>query len=580
MFERFKNAYNAFKKPLNEDVGLGTGAVGANPALIGVGLGVGGPGDFGNYAGLANNPDIPPDYTGVTVDGNFYVGSFYDAGYGSIFSRRKILDSTTLEDAYITQQRLIARNPDVLIGIEEIMLNLCELNEPVKLNNFVSNQADKVSQLFENFFNDIIIIGDNELPNNLKIYNFLRQTYIDGKICLLRIKCPKDYVFEPEKKEDDGKDDTYKILDNILNEDLKFTRENVKFLYENSELITDYSYKYVCLDPLLLREYEEHFTYPFIYDDGPQEISKDDVMVFDFGLFDVNGVRHGFLFYSIRYANQLETLQNMIIPQRFKRSVSRRVFNVDVGNIPTSRAKEYLNEIKREFKYKKSYSTETGKITESDDRTFGLVEDYWFANRGGTKGTTVEMLDEGGSFSDKISDILYFNKKLYFSMFVPTRRVFNSEEIKNSSKDEIDYEEQRFNAFLNRLRSVYNSILSKLFKEYVKCYGFEDEVEVIINPKVDLQIEKAREQFVNDVGNLDSVIETLKGKISISTIMNKVIGLSEEEYIEELEKIEKEKRSKNYKIFYGDDAIEDDSGFGDSSFGDDSGFDDESSTEE
>ena len=95
---------------------------------------------------------------------------------------------------------------------------------------------------------------------------------------------------------------------------------------------------------------------------------------------------------------------------RFSRSISRRVFNVDIGDLPDKRAREVMQNIQKEFKYKKFYNNETGEVTNQQHIT-SMVEDYWFANRSGGRGTTVETLDETGNLGE-IDDILYFARKL------------------------------------------------------------------------------------------------------------------------------------------------------------------------
>ena len=181
------------------------------------------------------------------------------------------------------------------------------------------------------------------------------------------------------------------------------------------------------IDPCMLSYNIETEQYKYIQDrsslyNNPIDIvySKEEIVHGDFGLYD-NGLILSYLEYAIKPANMLKTLEDLLIPLRFSRSISRRVFNVDVGDLPNKRSAEVMNEMQMKFKYKKFYNTETGEVTNQQHIT-SMVEDYWFANRSGGKGTQVDTLDETGNLGE-LGDILYFYKKLYKSMKIPSSRI-------------------------------------------------------------------------------------------------------------------------------------------------------------
>lgn len=274
-------------------------------------------------------------------------------------------------------------------------------------------------------------------------------------------------------------------------------------------------------------------------------LDQDKVIQADFGLFDVVGARYGFLQYAFKFANQLQTLQDMLIPMRFRRSVARRVFNVDVGKLPQARAMEYMQNLQAKFKYKKAYDVRNGRITVNDKEPVGIVEDYWFANRDGGKGTSVDMIDEAGNFADSLEDILYFNKKLYQSMFIPLRRIFESEAEYDYTSSTIEVDELRFHNFLERIRFVYNSVLTKMFIKYVESHiqmpeELKDYISVNLVFNNWFAENKKFEQFEKGVGLFEDSSKLLGKAFSGETMMQNLFGMNAEEVKNEFSKIQAE----------------------------------------
>jgi hypothetical protein len=180
-----------------------------------------------------------------------------------------------------------------------------------------------------------------------------------------------------------------------------------------------------------------------------------------------------YLHNAIKVHNQLVTLEDMLIPMRFSRSVSRRVFNVDVGDLPATKAEAALTKIKDKFKYKKFYDVEKGTIS-NQMHVASLVEDYWFQNREGSKGTTVDTLDESGNLGE-LGDIVYFRKKLYSALKIPLTRV-NDE--KDTQYVDVDYtssqvsrEEIKFFSFIQKLRRQFLRTFRDALKRHMLYKG-------------------------------------------------------------------------------------------------------------
>ena len=492
--------------------------------------------------------------------GNFIGDSFYDTGglFGRAYNNPGMQE---VEKGYIVQQRAISVLPEIAIGIEEIMKDLYNKEDPLLLDidlpdGYEVKYEGDIKEVYSNFNifkkKPFTVVGNNQTPTLILMFNLLKQTYVDGHLCVYACKVP----VEPKNPIEDKLQDISKAYDatygaQTLNPYASATPQD---LYRGQGKLPWYSQQQSMVHGFMLEseepeEYEDPFarfrtgpgkTYdlktlrPEDLDDlleaatntkkvkkvkkevaleankGKEEIESNEQLIFipldptrisyqngiptydlikgtlvplneamlitaDFGLFDTIGARYGFLQYAFKYANQLQSLQDMLVPMRFRRSVARRIFNVDIGNLPQARATEYMMDTQRKFKYKKTYDTKNGKIRMEDSEQVGIVEDYWFANRAGGKGTTVEMLDEAGNFADSLEDIAYFNKKLYQSMFIPLRRVFESDSEYDYTANSIEVDEMRFNAFLDRMRFVFNSVFTKMFKIYLEQVTDYDE---------------------------------------------------------------------------------------------------------
>lgn len=542
------------------------------------------------------------DFNFGTPEGNFIGDSFYDTGgvFGGRYNQAGLLE---VERSYIMQQRAISMYPEVAIGIEEIMRDLFDKLDPLSLTiHAPSDDDDAIYEAFNKFkAKPFTIIGDTKTPKNLIFFNLLKQVYIDGHMVILACDAPEDWTdidypsefYKPYKPKDEKKPHF-----NSLNETSKFVNisesivhsyhleapkeepKEYKNLDKNGRIewlieaqsegkkVEDASkLVFVPLDPArIVIDYQTNEIRYDIRRGTSITLDQSKVIMADFGLFDIMGARYGFLQYAFKYANQLQSLQDMLVPMRFRRSIARRVFNVDVGNLPQARATEYMQGLQTKFKYRKSYDVKNGRVSSQDKDPIGLVEDYWFANRAGGKGTTVDMIDEAGNFADSLEDILYFNKKLYQSMFIPLRRVFESDAEYDYTNSSIEVDELRFHGFLERLRFVYSAVMTKMFHIYLIKSGLvkkEDFVklenfEVLIRYDNWFAENKKFEKFEKALGLFEDALTHLGKAYSAETMMHNLFGYSVDDLKNESEKINSEKEDGSiFKVFY-DSQGEDD----------------------
>ncbi len=168
---------------------------------------------------------------------------------------------------------------------------------------------------------------------------------------------------------------------------------------------------------------------------------------------------------AIKPSNQLGMLEDSVVVYRVARAPERRIFYIDVGNLPKTKAEEYLNNVMNRYRNKIAYNTKTGTVDE-DKRYMAMLEDFWLPRREGGKGTEIDTL-QGGDSLGEMDDVAYFRRKLYESLNVPLSRLDSEGSMFNLGKDgEITREEIKFSKFITRLRNrfsrtVFSDILYK-----------------------------------------------------------------------------------------------------------------------
>jgi len=274
-----------------------------------------------------------------------------------------------------------------------------------------------------------------------------------------------------------------------------------------------------------------------------------------------NDIILGNLHPAIKPASMLTTLENMLVPTRYNRSKSRRLFNVDVGGLNPAKAQEAMNKIEREFKTSKYYDVKKGTIS-TETNMSSLTEDYWLPNRDGGKGTTVEMMDE--SFSeDNLNDLQYVKRKLYLSMNVPIGRLAGidsaGEAEFSTSDDTISREELAFFSHISRSRIQFLDGFYEIIKRQLISKGKCTEEEwVKIRKQFTLKFtnentffeKMERDKLSENLGIIDDLDEKLGKFFSYEMVFKDVLKMDEEQIKELSEQIAKEKKDPLYAAFY------------------------------
>ena len=196
---------------------------------------------------------------------------------------------------------------------------------------------------------------------------------------------------------------------------------------------------------------------------GSIKIAKDSICYITSGLFDRNkGTCLSYLHKAIKSLNQLRMVEDSLVIYRLSRAPDRRIFYIDVGNLPKVKAEQYLKEVMSRYRNKLVYDAGTGEIR--DDRKFmSMLEDFWLPRREGGRGTEITTLP-GGQNLGELSDIEYFQKKLYRSLGVPESRIANDGGFNLGRSSEILRDELKFAKFVGRLRKRFANLFSNLLK--------------------------------------------------------------------------------------------------------------------
>lgn len=432
---------------------------------------------------------------------------FFDNGPSNFYNMRNSEQATIIQrqNSHIQECRRISMVPEISNAVEELVNESTFVvdNTDVVYLNF-KDEADLSQKL-----KDKIQVAFDEIKETLNLeYNIdamFKRFYIDGQLSIglsYNNKHPKKGIMKanmmsPLNLYFDPKDELWKY-------------------FHSGNSVNDYYGK----DEELNRAYRQ-----------------EELIRIDSGMYD-KGVIVSHLSGAIKVANQLGTMEDLLIPLRFSRSVSRRVFNIDVGDLPYAKAMQAVKEIQDKFKYKKYYDVEKGTISHSAS-VASIVEDYYFPNRSGGKGTTVDVLQETNNLGET-GDIEYFKAKLYVALKVPLGRISGSEKgnLFDFSGSQIENDELKFFAFVNKLRQRFNILFIEMLRRQLLVKGVmrSDEFESVKNA-ISIKWEKENnfierqniELFKSRLELYENVKDYIGDIYSRKYVLKNVLKMSDEE---------------------------------------------------
>ena len=237
-------------------------------------------------------------------------------------------------------------------------------------------------------------------------------------------------------------------------------------------------------------------------------LSLDSVSYVTSGLMDENKKRViSFLHKALKPINQLRMMEDSLVIYRLARAPERRIFYVDVGNLPRGKAEQYMKDIMARYRNKLVYDAATGELKD-DRKHMSMLEDFWMPRREGGRGTEVSTLP-GGENLGNIEDIIYFQKKLYRSLNVPLQRLEQEAQFSLGRTTEITRDEIKFQKFIDRLRKRFSMLFLEILKKQLMLKGIitEEDWDSWYN---DIIVDYQRDNHFVELKNQDLMRERLQ----------------------------------------------------------------------
>ena len=405
---------------------------------------------------LEDNEKKPPSIVSPVPENNqdgsdYYIQSGF---YGSYVDIEGVYRN---EFDLIKRYREMALHPEVDGAIEDIVNEaiVSDLyDSPVEIELSNLNASDKLKKIIREEFKNIKEILDFDR----KAHEIFRNWYVDGKIAYLKVI--------DQKRPQDGIQDL-RYIDSLK---IKYIRKEKK--KNRNDYITVNGNRE---DPSTLNpQIDEYFmytpapAYPSNLATGGGgskgiKIAKDAITYCTSGLVDRNrGSVLSYLHKAIKGLNQLRMIEDSLVIYRLSRAPERRIFYIDVGNLPKIKAEQYLKEVMYRYRNKLVYNAQTGEVR--DDRKFmSMMEDFWLPRREGGRGTEITTLP-GGQNLGELSDIEYFQKKLYRALAVPESRIASDGGFNLGRSSEILRDELKFAKFVGRLRKRFAQMFNDMLK--------------------------------------------------------------------------------------------------------------------
>jgi hypothetical protein len=223
----------------------------------------------------------------------------------------------------------------------------------------------------------------------------------------------------------------------------------------------------------LVSEKKEYFVYSnneVVPEGKGVQIAPEAICYVHSGLYDRERRKVvGYLHKAIKPVNQLRMLEDAVVIYRLARAPERRVFYIDVGNLPKQRAEQFLEAQMSRYRNKQIYDSATGNIKDSPNH-LSMMEDFWFPRREGGRASEVTTL-AGGQNLGEIEDVLYFQRKMYKALNVPITRMESENSFNLGRASEITRDELKFNKFVNRLRKRFSHLFTNLLKTQLVMKG-------------------------------------------------------------------------------------------------------------
>jgi len=277
-------------------------------------------------------------------------------------------------------------------------------------------------------------------------------------------------------------------------------------------------------------------------------LSPDSVSYVSSGLLDPSKKQVvSYLHKALKPINQLRMMEDSLVIYRLARAPERRIFYIDVGNMPRNKSEAYMRDIMSRYRNKIVYDSSTGQLKD-DRKHMSMLEDFWLPRREGGRGTEISTLP-GGENLGQIDDILYFQKRLYRSLNVPVNRLEQEAQFTLGRSTEISRDEVKFQKFIDRLRRRFSMLFTGILKKQLILKGViteQDWEEWKSAITVDFQRDnhftelKNSELLQNRLNTLDQVSQYVGEYFSREWAMKNVMMMSDEDIEKMKQQVEAE----------------------------------------
>jgi ribosomal protein L12E/L44/L45/RPP1/RPP2 len=468
-------------------------------------------------------PNSTLDDGAVTITQNAHFGTYVDLE-GSVRNELEL----------ITRYREMSNHPECDMAINEIV------NESIThdtdgsvvdiiLENLKQPETIK-KKIIEEFKTICKILNFNNMADDL-----FKRWYIDGRIYF--------HIIVDESKSKEGIQELRYIDPRKIRKvrEIKKARDSKT----NAEIIQSIAEYYMFNDRGTTTQSYTASVSPGL------KISPDSIINVNSGLMDAkNTFVISYLHKAIKPLNQLRMVEDAVVIYRLSRAPERRVFYIDVGNLPKGKAEQYLHDVMVKYRNKIVYDSTTGELRD-DRKHMSMLEDFWLPRREGGKGTEITTLPAGQNLG-QLEDVQYFQKKLLQSLSVPYSRLEQSQGgglAGIGRTTEITRDELRFNKFINKLRNKFSQLFDIALGTQLVLKGictkkeWEDFKEnIYYDYKKDNNFAELKEvDLLTQRLQILGLVEPFVGKYySQEWVKKNVLRLSDEEIEEMQEQIDKE----------------------------------------
>ena len=447
-------------------------------------------------------------------------GAGYVTASGAHFGQYVDIEGNEAKDnaELIKKYRGIAQHPEVDAAIEDIVnesISGSDQEAPVDINLDHVEASDKVKKIMiEEFDNICSMLNFTELAHDM-----FRSWYIDGRL----------------------------VHHLVVNEsNLKAGIQEIRPIDAvKVRKVKEVEYK---KDPKTNAQLVDKVNEFYIYQEkaGANQgvkLSVDSVSYITSGLLDPTRRRVvSYLHKAIKPINQLRMMEDSLVIYRLARAPERRIFYIDVGNLPRGKAEQHMKDIMSRYRNKLVYDANTGQLKD-DRKHMSMLEDFWLPRREGQRGTEITTLP-GGENLGQIDDIVYFQKRLYRSLNVPINRLEQEAQFSLGRTTEISRDEVKFQKFVDRLRRRFSHLFLNILKKQLLLKGIITE-EDWEQWKNNITIDFLRDNYFTELKNAEILRERLQTMDQVSQyvgeyfsrewVMKNVMMFSDED-IEEMKK--------------------------------------------